>query len=115
MLLHDDRLLMKKHQLADSTLDKNEMDNTFTKKTNTRIGGIVMVTAQQLSTKFELLDPFQRQTVSTFIDFLLRDRPVVKASDKKAILLRTSVWSEESIQQIEKVRKELNQWKVPTF
>ncbi len=59
-----------------------------------------MVTAQQLSTKFELLDPFQRQTVSTFIDFLLKERPVVQTSDKKAILLRTSVWSDESIRKI---------------
>ena len=74
-----------------------------------------MLTAQQLSIKFELLDPFQRQTVSKFIDFLLKDRPVVPESDKKAILLRTSVWNDESIQQIEDVPKELNQWKIPAF
>jgi hypothetical protein len=57
-----------------------------------------MITAQQLSAKFELLDPVQRQTVAEFIDVLLRNHPA-QTADTKAALLHTSVWSDESIHQ----------------
>ena len=62
-----------------------------------------MITQQQLYKKFELLDPLQRETVSEFIDFLLSKHRISQL-DKKTLLLRTSVWSEESIKQIEEVQ-----------
>jgi hypothetical protein len=64
-----------------------------------------MITSQQVYHKLELLDPLQRETVSEFIDFLLSKQPVAP-SEKKAILLQTSVWSEDSLQQIEEVQEE---------
>lgn len=73
-----------------------------------------MNTSQQVYHKLELLDPFQRETVSEFIDFLLSKQPVV-SSDKKTILLGTSVWSEEHLQQVEEIQKDINTWKPPIF
>ena len=73
-----------------------------------------MITSQQVYHKLELLDPLQRETVSEFIDFLLSKHPVA-SSDKKAILLHTSVWSEESLQQIEQVQRDFDTWKPPIF
>ena len=73
-----------------------------------------MITSQQLYEKFELLDSHQRETVYEFIDFLL-NKQRIKHSEKKALLLRTSVWSEGSVKQIENVQKDINSWKLPTF
>jgi hypothetical protein len=73
-----------------------------------------MLTQQQLYHKVKLLDLRQRETVSEFIDFLLSKRPLA-TPDKKTLLLRTSVWDEESIKRIEDVQKEINTWNMPTF
>ena len=73
-----------------------------------------MITSQQVYHKLELLDPLQRATVSEFIDFLLSKQPVA-SPDKKAILLHTSVWSDDSLQQIEQVQKDINTWQPPIF
>jgi hypothetical protein len=61
-----------------------------------------MITSEEISEKCEQLDPLQRETVSEFIDFLLSKHPSPRC-DKKALLLRTSVWSDEDIQSIEEV------------
>ncbi len=73
-----------------------------------------MITSEKISEKCEQLDPLQRKTVSEFIDFLLSKHPSPHR-DKKALLLHTSVWSDEDIQSIEEVQKELNTWQIPTF
>ncbi len=73
-----------------------------------------MITSQQVSEKFELLDPLQRETVSQFIDFLLYQNHLAN-TDKKALLLRTSIWTEEDVHAIEEVQKDINAWKLPTF
>ena len=73
-----------------------------------------MITTLQLSKKCELLDPIQRETVAEFVDFLLA-RHQKTSSDKKAILLRTSVWEEESLQKILEAQQAVNTWKPSVF
>ncbi|GAK48796.1 hypothetical protein U14_00003 [Candidatus Moduliflexus flocculans] len=73
-----------------------------------------MITTQQLSKKCELLDPIQRETVAEFIDFLIV-RHQKPTSDKKAILLQTSVWDEESLRQVQEAQQAVNTWKPPVF
>ncbi len=75
-----------------------------------------MIASEVLLQKCEQLDPLERKTVAEFIDFLLSQHRDPNASaDKKAILARTSVWDEASLQQIEEVRQDMNTWKAPTF
>ena len=73
-----------------------------------------MITTQQLSQKCELLDPIQRETVAEFVDFLLA-RHQKASADKQAILLRTSVWEEESLRKILEAQQAVNTWKPPVF
>lgn len=73
-----------------------------------------MITTQQLSQKCELLDPIQRETVAEFVDFLLA-RHQKTSADKKTILLRTTVWEEESLQKIQEAQQAVNTWKPPIF
>ncbi|MFN8446388.1 MAG: hypothetical protein U0175_36695 [Caldilineaceae bacterium] len=64
---------------------------------------------QQIQQKLLWLTPEQKQTIYDFINFLLSTkstRPELKKSD----LLTISVWSEEDIQEIEKVQKQINAW-----
>ena len=71
-----------------------------------------MITSETISEKCELLDPSQRETVFEFIDFLLHKHQR-SCSDKRDLLLQTSVWSEEDIRPIEEVQKDINRWQLP--
>lgn len=69
---------------------------------------------QQIQQKLLWLTPEQKQTIYDFINFLLSTKsapPELKKSD----LLKISVWSEEDIQEIERVQKQINSWTLPAF
>ncbi len=74
-----------------------------------------IITAQQLTETFELLEPPQKQTVYEFMTFLLSRHRVHPIQESKQLLLQTSVWSEHEIQRIYDVQEEMNTWRIPTL
>jgi hypothetical protein len=74
-----------------------------------------MITTQQVSEKFELLDPPQKQTVYEFILFLLSKPRGHTISEDKQILLHTTVWTERDIQRIHEVQQDMTTWHIPTL
>lgn len=52
---------------------------------------------EQIVHKIGLLDPIQKQTVYSFIDFLLREQPTKPATVQQSSLLQVSVWEEEAL------------------
>ncbi len=69
---------------------------------------------QQIQQKLLWLTPEQKQTIYDFINFLLSTKPT-QSELKKSDLLKISVWSDEDIQEIEKVQKQINTWTLPAF
>lgn len=72
------------------------------------------ISKQQLLEKIDHLNPFLQQTVSTFIDGLLRTQTTIAKRDKSR-LLAISVWSDEDIQPIEEAQGRINAWQLPVF
>lgn len=69
---------------------------------------------QQIVQKVVRLDPIQKQTVSSFIDFLL-SRQVESPSARKSALLEISVWDDQAIAAIQDAEQKINAWTLPTF
>lgn len=70
---------------------------------------------EQIVHKIGLLDPIQKQTVYSFIDFLLSGQPTKPATDQQSSLLQVSVWEEEALAQIEETQQQMNAWQPQTF
>lgn len=70
---------------------------------------------EQIVYKIGLLDPIQKQTVYSFIDFLLSEQSVKPSSVQQASLLQVSVWEEEALAQIEETQQRINAWQPQTF
>lgn len=73
-----------------------------------------VVSINQFNEKLYLLDHQQRETVFLFINFLLSKKTINK-SNNKHVLLNTSVWSENDIQSIEQVQKDMRKWTIKTL
>lgn len=74
---------------------------------------------EELLLKFEKLNPFRKQELLDFLEFLLNKQgepmeATPYAAYKKEIL-EVSVWSEEEISVLEENRKKLGQWQVPEW
>jgi hypothetical protein len=72
------------------------------------------ISKEQLLEKIDHLNPFLQQTVSAFIDGLLRTQTMTAKRDKSR-LLAISVWSDEDIQLIEEAQSRINAWQLPAF
>jgi hypothetical protein len=70
-----------------------------------------LINSNQLHEKFNLLNSLQKETIYYFIEYLLSKKSI-ELMEKKNILLKTSVWSEEDIKYIEDAQKEMNKWKI---
>lgn len=68
-----------------------------------------MILENQLLSIFQRLNSVQKKIAYDFLQGLARKKPT-KIEEGKAILLRTSVWDEESIQKIEEAREHFNSW-----
>ncbi len=73
-----------------------------------------MLSNEVLLEKFQRLDDSEKIILQNFIDSSLNIRQLPH-SRQKEVLLQTSVWDEESIQEVESVREEMNQWQIPTL
>lgn len=62
---------------------------------------------QLISQKLLWLTQQQKQTIYDFINFLLSTRPALP-KPQKSDLLKISVWSDEDVQKIEEVQKQIN-------
>lgn len=69
---------------------------------------------EALLKKINCLDDVEKAIIQSFIESSLKRREL-SLSRQKEILLQTSVWDEESIQHIESVREDINQWPIPTL
>jgi hypothetical protein len=73
-----------------------------------------MLSNEALLKKIQCLDDVEKAIVQCFIESSLKRREL-SLSRQKEILLQTSVWDEESIQHIESVQEDINQWPIPTL
>ncbi|WP_045222745.1 hypothetical protein [Desulfonatronum thioautotrophicum] len=73
-----------------------------------------MLSNEALLQKIKGLDVVDKAIVQSFIESSLK-RKELSLLRQKEILLQTSVWDEESIQRIESVREDINQWPIPTL
>ncbi len=73
-----------------------------------------MISNEALLKKIKGLDVADKAIVQSFIESSLK-RKELSLLRQKEILLQTSVWDEESIQHIESVREDINQWPIPTL
>ena len=62
---------------------------------------------EQLFEKFKLLSFFEKKEISDFLDFLL-NRKQQNITNKKKILMNTSVWDAKDEKAINNVKRELN-------
>lgn len=73
-----------------------------------------MISNEALLDKINGLDVVDKAIVQSFIESSLK-RKELSLLRQKEILLQTSVWGEESIQHIESVREDINQWPITTL
>lgn len=72
------------------------------------------ITRDKWAELFDLLSPFQKKIVMTFIDSLLRARDQTTKRDKRE-LLNISVWDQDALQEVADAQHRINQWQIPTF
>lgn len=74
------------------------------------------ITYEELARKFELLPDQAKKEAFDFVEFLFqKTRPNRKKVDKKKILLGMSCWTDQDIQELDRVREHMNQWQPETF
>lgn len=71
------------------------------------------ITIEQLAEKFELLSPSQKRALYEFVDSLLRRDGANGSAGSKALLLETSVWSEQDVRRIREAQQDLDAWRIP--
>ena len=70
------------------------------------------VSIDSITFKLQVLSDEARNEVYDFIDFLFSRGKVNKKKIDKSKLLDFSTWTEEDIQAIENIGKELSRWKI---
>ena len=70
------------------------------------------VSIDSITFKLQVLSDEARNEVYDFIDFLISRGKVKKKKIDKSKLLDLSTWTEEDIQAIENIGKELSRWKI---
>ena len=70
------------------------------------------VSIDSITFKLQVLSDEARNEVYDFIDFLISRGKVKKKKIDKSKLLDFSTWTEEDIQAIENIGKELSRWKI---
>ena len=72
----------------------------------------------ELISKFELLDPADKQQLLDYLEFLLskkKEKAKFDVEDYRENLLKVSVWSEEDLAVFDEVKQHINQWKVKVW
>lgn len=65
--------------------------------------------------KFNLLDPFRKEELLDFLEFLLNKQKSEKVMDfksYKASILKVSTWEADAINEMEQNQKRFNQWPI---